>query len=213
MTPVWAVVLAAVVAGVVAAVTLQWVPRVRATLSRRSGWWAVPVAALFGAGAGVVARSLGEALLLAALAGAFGVLVVVDLAEHRLPDTVVLPSLGGWFAGAVALAASGFGWAALGTSALASLVLFIGFFIAGLLARGLLGFGDVKLSAVLGALLGWFGWAAFGTGVVAGIVLHGLAALVVLARTRDPRADVPMGPALVVGAAVGVASATVGLPW
>ena len=122
-------------------------------------------------------------------------------------------ALGVWFVGALALAASGFGWAALGRSALAALVLFVGFLIAGILARGLLGFGDVKLSAVLGALLGWFSWPAVGTGVVAGIVLHGLASLVVLAFTRDMKADVPMGPALIVGAAVGVASATVGLPW
>lgn len=209
MTALWGAALAAAVALAV----LYGLPRVATASEARYARWATPLAALLGAGASVVARHPGEATLLALLAGAAGVLVVVDLAEHRLPDTVVLPSLGVWFVGAVALAASGFGWDALGRSALAALVLFVGFFVAGILARGMLGFGDVKLSALLGGILGWFSWPAVGVGVVAGIVLHGIAALVFLAFKRDLKADVPMGPALIMGAAVGVASATVGLPW
>lgn len=37
---------------------------------------------------------------------------------------------------------------------LAAAVLFVGFYLAALLARGLLGFGDVKLALLLGAALG-----------------------------------------------------------
>lgn len=87
------------------AVTL-WAPRVRTTLPRRSAWGAGLCGAALGLGAGIVARSPGEAALTAVAAGAFGVLLVVDLGEHRLPDAVTFPALGAWFAGAAALAAS-----------------------------------------------------------------------------------------------------------
>ena len=207
-------VLGAVIACAVAAVIVRWVPRVALAAAQRHVWWSLAPAALLGAGAGLVGRHLGEQAALAVVAGAAGVLVVVDLAEQRLPDSVVLPTLALWLLAAVALAASGSApWSALWGSVLGAALVFGGFLVAAFLARGLLGFGDVKLSALLGAVLGWFGWASVGTGIVAGFLLHGLAALVVLVVTRDLRAEVAMGPALILGGVVGVASGTIGLPW
>ena len=53
----------------VAAVITLWVPRVRTSMSQRAAWWALPVGALLGAGAGYVARDMAEAALLAVIAG------------------------------------------------------------------------------------------------------------------------------------------------
>ena len=161
--------------------------------------WGPVVAAVLGVGAGLVAHSAAEAALLALMCGAAGVLVVVDLAEHRLPDSVVFPSLATWLAGATVMVGLGAGWGSLGRSALAA-VAFVVMLVLAVIAGGALGFGDVKLSALLGAILGWYGWTFLIVGAVTGIVLHGVVSLIVLAITRNPKADVPMGPSLILGA-------------
>lgn len=157
-----------------------------------------------GWGAGLFGRSALEVALLALMAGAAGVLVVVDLAEHRLPDTVVLGSAGVWVVGLLPLAASTGAWGALVRAVASGLGLLVTFLVLALLARGALGLGDVKLAALLGAVLGWFGGTTLAAGLVAGILLHGLAAAGVLIATGNPKADVPMGPALIAGALLGL---------
>lgn len=204
-TPLWAVLLAAVTGWA----ALRWLPRVAETPGARYGRWAVPLAGLLGAGAGAgavaVAQSVAEVALLALMAGVAGVLVVVDVAEHRLPDSVIFTGLAVWAAGALLFAVLTGNWGAVGRSVLAAAALFAVFLVLGLLANGLLGFGDVKLSALLGAVLGWFGWGTLLSGVVLGVLLHGIVAIGVLIVTRNPKADVPMGPSLIAGAAIALA--------
>ena len=117
----------------------------------------------------------------------------VDLRTLRLPDplialltlTVVVPSL-----------LSPAAWRGLLASAIV--------LAAGLLCAGLsLGFGDVKLAAVLAFPLGVAGWPAVLTGIlVAPLLIVGPTAVVYLVsgRRRDP---LPFGPALVAGALTG----------
>jgi leader peptidase (prepilin peptidase) / N-methyltransferase len=67
-----------------------------------------------------------------------------------------------------------------------------------------MGYGDVRLSGVLGIALGWLGWPELIIGVYAGFVLGalgggGLALLRVVDRKRYP-----FGPFMLVGAVVGV---------
>lgn len=200
-TPLWAVLLAAVTGWA----ALRWLPRVAETPGARYGRWAAPLAGLLGAGAGAVAQSVAEVALLALMAGVAGVLVVVDVAEHRLPDSVIFTGLAVWAAGALLFAVLTGNWGAVGRSVLAAAALFAVFLVLGLLANGLLGFGDVKLSALLGAVLGWFGWGTLLSGVVLGVLLHGIVAIGVLIVTRNPKADVPMGPSLIAGAAIALA--------
>ena len=67
--------------------------------------------------------------------------------------------------------------------------------------RGL-GYGDVRLSGLLGLALGWVGWPELLLGVWAGILLGGLVgALVALAMRRR---DNPFGPFMLLGALVGL---------
>ncbi|MFI7647849.1 prepilin peptidase [Micromonospora sp. NPDC049460] len=167
----------------------------------------------FGAVAGAVVGAVVFAGLAAALGGdpvlpaflglaAVGlVLAVVDLACLRLPDPLV---------GAAALvAAVGLTGAALlagaperllGAVAGAGLC-FAGHALLALLPGSRLGFGDVKLAAVLGLPLGWLGWSPLALGLLLPHLLNGVVVLALLAAGRVRRdTPLPLGPALLTGA-------------
>ena len=137
--------------------------------------------------------------LLMAAAGAE--LAAVDLARHRLPDRLtlgVLPPL----AALIVLACLTEGRpAALLTSALAAVVSAAFYLLLALGVPGGLGFGDVKLSVSLGALLGWWSAGTAATGVFLAFLVGGLAALALLVTRRANRhTAMAFGPAMLVGA-------------
>lgn len=67
-----------------------------------------------------------------------------------------------------------------------------------------MGMGDVRLSALLGVLLGWSGLRVLVTGLALAFLLGALLGLPVLLR-QGRRARFPFGPALVAGAIAGLA--------
>ncbi len=122
-------------------------------------------------------------------------LVAVDLAEHRLPDTVVLPGYPVVLA-AVLLQA----WATSTAPASAVLAgLGCGLVLLLLYLAGGMGFGDVKLAPLVGALTA----AALPGGAVLWLVLAfllgGIGAMVVLVR-RGAGARMAFGPPLLLAA-------------
>jgi leader peptidase (prepilin peptidase)/N-methyltransferase len=118
---------------------------------------------------------LPDALTLPAGLGTFGILLVTALVEQRLDDLAR---------------------AALGAAAMAAfyLVLFV-------VNPAGIGFGDVKLGAVLGVALGWLGWTAvlaggflaFLTGAVYGVTM-------LLLGRAGRKTEIPFGPFMVTGA-------------
>ncbi|MGY1603609.1 prepilin peptidase [Geodermatophilus sp. SYSU D00815] len=141
-------------------------------------------------------------------AGAALVLAGTDLAAHRLPDVVTLPSYAVCAAALVADAALLGTWSALLRAALAAAAAF------GLAALGAfaspegLGFGDVKLLGLLGLLLGWVGWGVLLAGVFAGLLIGAGVSLLLLALRRVGwRTALPFGPPLLVGAVLALAAA------
>ncbi|WP_344690783.1 A24 family peptidase [Blastococcus jejuensis] len=139
------------------------------------------------------------------LAGAAVLLTVVDVQHRVLPNRVVLPSIA---VGAVLLtvAAAGTGeWSALLRAGVAAGVLFVVFLFLALISPRSLGMGDVKLAALLGLYLGWVGWGAVVLGAAAGFIVQALLALALLAGRRiGLRAELPFGPAMLIGAAVAI---------
>jgi leader peptidase (prepilin peptidase)/N-methyltransferase len=68
-----------------------------------------------------------------------------------------------------------------------------------------LGFGDVKLSGVLGLHLAWLGWGSLLRGALAGFLLAALCGLALLVARRAGRSsELPFGPFMLVGALIGV---------
>ena len=80
----------------------------------------------------------------------------------------------------------------------------INLFIALLPGAGL-GLGDVKLATVLGFTLGFVGWPALAAGLLAPHLINGPVALaLLLTRRAKRRTALPLGPALLAGAVVGL---------
>ncbi|WP_110007913.1 prepilin peptidase [Geodermatophilus normandii] len=143
------------------------------------------------------------AYLLLVVAGVL--LAAIDRHHHLLPNRVVAPTL---VAGAVLLsgaAAVTGAWPALLRAVLAAAAVFGALLLMALVSPGGIGMGDVKLGAVLGLYLGWLGWPHVVLGVVAGFVVQALLALALVATRRvGLRAELPFGPALLLGTGLAV---------
>ena len=128
-------------------------------------------------------------------------LVEVDLAEHRLPDAVVLPGYPVVLAALVldgALTGSDVGGAVLAAAACGLVFLLLH-------VAGGMGFGDVKLAGVLGLYLGWLGYDALFVGYFLGALLGGVVGIgLLLARRVQRGTKVPYGPFMVAGAVLAV---------
>ena len=136
-----------------------------------------------------------ESLVAGLFAAVFVLLAVVDWEQRRLPNVVVLPSL------AAAVVLSGAPLTAALAAALA-FVAFLGLFAFGrrLYGPGALGMGDVKLAALVAAVVGLpaAGWA-----LLLGVLLAGGAAAAWLLSGRAERGTLlPYGAFLALGGIV-----------
>jgi leader peptidase (prepilin peptidase)/N-methyltransferase len=128
-------------------------------------------------------------------------LTVIDVEWHRLPDRLLGPAaMVAAVLLAVAAAARGdrspYARAAEGAG-----VVFAVLFSVAFVVPGAVGFGDVKLGALLGSYLGWVGWREVFFGVFAGFLIGTLVAIVLLAGGRAGRkTPIPFGPMLIAGA-------------
>jgi leader peptidase (prepilin peptidase)/N-methyltransferase len=132
-------------------------------------------------------------------------LAAIDLDHRRLPDALTLPSyiVVAVLLGVAALLGSDSGdWlrALLGGAAMYALYFALCFaYPAGM------GFGDVKLSGVLGMATGWLGWGSWSVGVFLGFLLGGVFGIALIARGRGGRKTaVPFGPFMLLGALVAI---------
>ena len=228
--PAWALTVIAAVAGVAVGSCLR-VPAARAPTARATGHagtahppsprgpagrcpaggWDLLVELGTGAGFAVMALRFGLSpvlpafLLLAALAP---VLTVIDLRWRLLPDPLTLPACP---AAALLLAAGALaipGGARHFLAALAGLaVAWLFFALLALIHPAGLGWGDVKLSGVLGLYLGWLGAAAVAAGLLGAFVLAALAGLGLIAAGRATRkSQIPFGPFMLVSAIAVIAA-------
>ena len=175
------------------------------------GGWGLLVELGTGAGFALMALRFGLSpvlpafLLLAALAPA---LAVTDLRSRRLPDPLTVPA----YPAAALLLASGAlaipGGARHFLSALAGLAAaWLFFALLALIYPAGLGWGDVKLSGVLGLYLGWLGLAAVAAGLLGAFVLAASAGLGLIATGRATRkSQIPFGPFMLVSAIAVIAA-------
>jgi leader peptidase (prepilin peptidase)/N-methyltransferase len=132
-------------------------------------------------------------------------LAMIDYDHKRLPDVLTLPSYPVAVALLVLAAALGPHWHSLERSlvALGALLLFYG--VLWLVYPAGMGFGDVKLSGVVGLYLGWVGWGALVVGAFAGFLVGGLWGIgVILFAGGGRKSKIPYGPFMLVGALIGI---------
>jgi leader peptidase (prepilin peptidase)/N-methyltransferase len=174
----------------------------------RAPWWPAPALGVLWAalawrvGDTAAWAALPTFLLFAWLAVA---LVWIDLDVHRLPDGLVLPAYPALLA-LVACASLGAGDARrLLVAVVAMAAVWTLYFVLAFVSPSSLGFGDVKLSGLIGLVLGWLGPSAVVLGVLAGFVAGGVAAVVLLlARRAGLRSHIAFGPPMLVGALAAV---------
>ncbi|MCE4024406.1 MULTISPECIES: A24 family peptidase [unclassified Microbacterium] len=141
-----------------------------------------------------------------ALLGIGARLIAVDIATHRLPDRIVLPTLAGALLLALADAVLAGGGARL-LGALWGMLILGGFYaLLRALSREGMGGGDVKLAALIGLVLGWHGWQALVVGAAAAFVLGAVHALgLIVLRRATGSTHIAFGPWMIMGGALGVA--------
>ena len=136
------------------------------------------------------------------LAAAGVALAFIDVAHRRLPDMLTLPSY------LVAFALLGAATPATPDGTGHLIHAFIGlacasafYLLLALVHPAGIGWGDVKLSGLVGLYLGWIGPAALVTGLTAGFVLAAVAGLGLIAAGRATRtSQIPFGPFMLAGA-------------
>jgi leader peptidase (prepilin peptidase) / N-methyltransferase len=175
------------------------------------GGWTVAVELGTGIGFAVMVLRFGFSPVLPAfwlLAALAVVLAVIDLQLRRLPDLLTLPA---YPAAALLLGAAALAVPA-GTrhflSALAGMAAaWLFFLLLALVSPAGLGWGDVKLSGVLGLYLGWLGAAAVAAGLLGAFVLAGVTGLGLIAAGKATRkSQIPFGPFMLASAIIVIAA-------
>ena len=141
----------------------------------------------------------------------FGIVGVVlaefDLSTRRLPNRILLPSIGielGLFA--VASGVNG-RWHLLGRAVVAGALFATFLFVLDSVYRrqGGVGGGDVKAAALIGLALGWIGWPSVFAGVLLAFLLQLIAGQFLrMSHRLQPGGALPMAPFLFVGAIVAI---------
>jgi leader peptidase (prepilin peptidase)/N-methyltransferase len=174
-------------------ITRIWLPLAQTPLVDRVALGSALIAGLLAGGMLAVAR-LPLAVMACALlvSGLLAALSVIDLATRRLPNVLVAAL---FVVGLVHPLVRITNWRMMLTGAAFGAVMFG---LLGLLGRGALGAGDVKLAIAIGAVLGL---PAAIWGLVLGILAGGLGAILLLVTRSATRKDkMAYGPYLAAGA-------------
>jgi len=127
-------------------------------------------------------------------------LALIDLDVRRLPNAIVLPS---YPVLAIALTAAAWwrhDWWPLGRAGIGAAALLVFFGGAWLIHPTGLGLGDVKLSGLVGGVLGYLSWNALMLGAFLGFLLGAVLGVAVMASGRGTRKTaLPFGPFMILG--------------
>lgn len=141
--------------------------------------------------------------LLLAVVGVW--LAVIDLRTHRLPNRIVLPTLGALVVLVVLEALLTRDPDRMLRALLGGLALGGFYALMHLGSKQGMGGGDVKLAAVIGVALAWHGWWTLLLGAATAFVLGALYAIALMALRRAQRTTrIAFGPWMILGAALAI---------
>jgi leader peptidase (prepilin peptidase)/N-methyltransferase len=189
-------------------------PEIAASLRTPVGWIVILLTAGLFAG---MALRFGESWVLPAFlvfSASLVALSVIDLRLQLLPNRIVFPLA---LASPVLLGVAAI-LASDGDAFLRSLACgfgaFVAFTVLHLISPRSMGFGDVKLSFILGLYLGWLGAGETVLGLFLGFVYGAVIGLLLLAtKVRSRKDHIPFGPFLAAGALTAVLVGDVILDW
>lgn len=176
---------------------------------------ALQASVLSALGCAVVAASVGREWSLVFLLPVVPVgaaLALVDARTRLLPTRLILPTHAAVIAVAVAVGFATDDTAALIRAGIGMVVVRSIFWVLWWFRSSGMGFGDVRLSALLAFVLGYLGTAELMIGIYAGFVVFGVISIgVLLVRRRKAylKTRVPFGPFMLIGALLGIALG----PW
>lgn len=171
------------------------------------GWRSAVVAAVCGALLGAATGLDWPLVWLVPLAPVAVALSVIDWHTRLLPRRIVVPATLATIALVVVVGLATGEREALVRALLGMVVARSFFWVLWFLRSAGMGFGDVRLAAPVGLVLGWVGWGALAIGLWVGFIVFAVPAAG-LALVRRDRAvlkqSFPFGPFMVVGALVGL---------
>lgn len=143
-----------------------------------------------------------------------GVLTVTDLDTQLIPNRILVP---GTLACGVSLVIGGLFASTPGSvvrALLAGVAYFVVMFILAVVAKGALGYGDVKLAFPLGMFVGFVSWSHVGIAIVGAFLFGGVVSLLLLVTRRVRRTDaIAFGPFMVAGAVASIVFGSAFLDW
>jgi leader peptidase (prepilin peptidase)/N-methyltransferase len=172
---------------------------------RAAAYWCGGLAAVAG---GMLGWLIGLVAVLPAwlvLAVVGAVLGYIDARTRYLPSVIIWPTYVVVGAGLLAAAMATGEWGSLRRAVIAGAIGFVVFYVLWFAFPRGVGFGDVRLSGLLGGALGWLGWGEFVSGLYGGFFLGALVGIVlIVTRVMTRKQMVPFGPFMLVGALAGV---------
>jgi leader peptidase (prepilin peptidase)/N-methyltransferase len=131
-------------------------------------------------------------------------LALIDLDVHRLPDVIVLPS----YVAMTALLLIDLNPHALLRALEGGAALFAFYYLIAVVAKGAMGFGDVKLAGVLGGAMAYLSWGTLLSGAFLAFILGSVVGVLLMAVGKaGRRTAIPFGPFMIVGALAAVLGA------
>lgn len=131
------------------------------------------------------------------------ILGIIDARTHLLPTKVIAPTYLLMVVLVVVAALAAGDLQAILRAALGWAVYGLFFFVLWFFSRGALGYGDVRLSGILGIVLGALGFATFFMGMLGGALLGGVAGIVTMA-IKGRGQEFAYGPYMLLGVLVGL---------
>jgi leader peptidase (prepilin peptidase) / N-methyltransferase len=135
------------------------------------------------------------------LAGALIALSAIDLEHYLLPNRILYPADGAVIVLLAAASAAEHDWGAFVRAAIAGAIAFAIFLTIHLVSPRGMGFGDVRLSFLLGFSLGWLGWGEVAGGLFSGFLYGAVVGVALIAfKVKGRKQQIPFGPYLAAGA-------------